>query len=186
MTYILVFDAGCELCSAVAAKAEEAAAGKLEVRAASDPGIARLRGTNERPSKPLLLRLSGSEARPELRQFSGWALRWRLARLLGVRRALELQGMVSRGLRAEGISRKAFLKRSGVGAGLATITTVLLPTDAVAGCRDIHCNAWRNLYCYGGCRPNTRWQAQQRTCFGPNGGKCYVETRSICGCPIPI
>lgn len=187
LTLTLVFDGECALCARVAAAAHEMSKGELQVRPASDPRVSALRGTHDRPNRPLLLR----ETAGHTTITSGWRMRLTLLRTLGTRNALALRRMVAKTPVRGGVTRKLFLKRAGVSAaGLVSVTTLALPGTASAlkeSCRHVHCNAWRAIDCVGtNCFFNHRQNTliEQRTCFGPKGGFCRREYRHYYCCGV--
>jgi hypothetical protein len=135
MRNILLFQGNCAACSKVARMVNDISLPDLETRSIDSPEVAEIlavAGFQTSPDRPSLLVVDGDKV--EIR--AGWAMRQRLARLIGGRRAATLvrlylaewEARVSRTLDPARTSRRRI-----IGGGLAGIGgLILLPGTASA------------------------------------------------------
>jgi hypothetical protein len=137
MRYIVLFNHDCSACSRVAQMVRDLSVTGLEARALADPEVAGLlsRAGLQTPDRPALLVADGDGAEV----LSGWAMRRRLASVIGWRRS----GAIATLLAAESRARLAAVaeshgpsRRGVVGGALAAAAGfALMPSSAWASSR---------------------------------------------------
>lgn len=134
MTHVLMFDSDCAACSRAARAVARMGIADLEVRGLSDPAVlaALSEAGLQAPDGPALLSGEGAEARLA----TGWAMRRRLARLLGWQRAMQVTRLVAIEGRAHASKARLVSRRRVLGTGLAVaagaVSSALLPELASA------------------------------------------------------
>lgn len=123
MKYFLLFDTECASCTEVAKRLSALQVDGLEVRALTDPAVGQLFAAagRELPNKPALVRSDG----PLRAVWTGFSMRMRLARIIGVGHAAEIANLVALEVRArgarrssrDGLSRRRMLGGAAAGAG---------------------------------------------------------------------
>jgi predicted DCC family thiol-disulfide oxidoreductase YuxK len=134
MRYIILFDGNCRACSKVARMVRDLGVSGLEARSLEDPEVALLLGPAglETPDRPALVVAESNE----VQLLRGWAMRRRLARVIGWRRsgaivslaAAEWRARVARSADAHAPSRRTVIG----GALAAAAGWVLMPGSASA------------------------------------------------------
>jgi predicted DCC family thiol-disulfide oxidoreductase YuxK len=124
-TYLL-YDGACASCSKVARLVRESGVAGLDVRSLSDPDVLGWFGAAglPAPDRPVLV----ERADGVLRRYAGMAMRLRLARLLGYRRAHRALRLLAAeaAARAQRAGAGAMSRRSLLGAGAGGATGLLL------------------------------------------------------------
>lgn len=135
----LLFDTTCPACTNVARRLRELDVHDLSVRSLHDPEIVEVfqsTGTPV-PNKPALVHIGGPET---LTVYTGLAMRMRLARMLGARRAAEIVGLAAAEVQAH-VARRTEDKRwsrrrllgGAAGATGALVFGAALPSAAASG-----------------------------------------------------
>ena len=137
MRYIVLFDGTCGACSKVGRMVRDLGVSGLEARSLQDPEVARLLGQAglETPGRPALVAAKGNDI--ELLQ--GWAMRRRLARVIGWRRSAAIASLAAGEWRAR-VARSADAhapsRRKVIGGVLAAAAGwALMPGSASASSR---------------------------------------------------
>jgi hypothetical protein len=134
MRYIILFQHSCDACSKVARMVRDISIDGLEARALSDPQVSELLSNArlEIPSRPALLVVDNDN----VQMLSGWAMRRRLARVVGWRRsgtiarllAAEWRARLARSAGSHGLSRRGV-----IGGALAGVAGWALIPGSTAG-----------------------------------------------------
>lgn len=129
MRYIVLFQGSCAACSKVAGLVRDISITNLEARALEDPQVTALLSTTHRPApdQPSLLVIKDDD----VQMLSGWAMRRRLAGVVGWRRsgtivrmlAAEWRARLARSAGSHGLSRRGVIGATLAGLGGWAVTS---------------------------------------------------------------